>query len=230
MKQVVITCEHAGNEVPDAYKKLFRTMEFVLESHRGYDPGAFLVAEKLSQLCDAQFFYTKITRLLVEPNRSLHHYQLFSDFTKELNIVEQDRLLRNYYFPYRNAVDKWIKDTLAKGDEVIHLSIHSFAPVVEGKIRQCQIGLLFDPLREEEVKLTKGWRLDLINRGFNAKNNYPYKGTSDGLISHLRRKYQKGYVGIEIEVNQDMIKDETNAHWIAQELHKTIEEVCMHNS
>jgi hypothetical protein len=32
--------------------------------------------------------------------------------------------------------------------------------------------------------------------------NYPYKGTSDGLTTTLRKKFGPQYVGIEIEINQ----------------------------
>ena len=37
---LVITCEHGGNHIPGAYRHLFQGQEAVLQSHRGFDPGA----------------------------------------------------------------------------------------------------------------------------------------------------------------------------------------------
>ena len=35
------------------------------------------------------------------------------------------------------------------------------------------------------------------------RRNYPYRGVSDALVTHLRRRYgSRGYVGMELEVNQ----------------------------
>jgi hypothetical protein len=35
------------------------------------------------------------------------------------------------------------------------------------------------------------------------RRNYPYRGVSDSLVTHLRRHYgSRGYVGMELEVNQ----------------------------
>ena len=39
---VVLSCEHAGNEVPAAHRGRFRASPRILASHRGYDPGALL--------------------------------------------------------------------------------------------------------------------------------------------------------------------------------------------
>ena len=38
--------------------------------------------------------------------------------------------------------------------------------------------------------------------------NYPYKGTSDGLTTTLRKKFGPRYVGIEIEINQKLLSYE----------------------
>ena len=40
----IITCEHAGNEVPARYRDLLRGSEALLQTHRGWDPGALSVA------------------------------------------------------------------------------------------------------------------------------------------------------------------------------------------
>jgi hypothetical protein len=35
------------------------------------------------------------------------------------------------------------------------------------------------------------------------RRNYPYRGTSDGLVTYLRRRHgDRAYAGVELEVNQ----------------------------
>ena len=41
---------------------------------------------------------------------------------------------------------------------------------------------------------------------FTVRRNYPYAGKSDGLPTHLRRRFQDAcYCGIELEINQKHI-------------------------
>jgi hypothetical protein len=40
-----------------------------------------------------------------------------------------------------------------------------------------------------------------------VRRNYPYAGKGDGLTAHLRRRFPPGaYVGIELEVNQAIVR------------------------
>ena len=41
---VLLTCEHGGNRVPAEFARLFRGKRNLLDSHRGYDPGALELA------------------------------------------------------------------------------------------------------------------------------------------------------------------------------------------
>ena len=46
-----------------------------------------------------------------------------------------------------------------------------------------------------------------------VRRNYPYRGVSDALVTYLRRRYAaRGYVGLEVEVNQ---KHVDGPHWRA---------------
>jgi hypothetical protein len=45
--------------------------------------------------------------------------------------------------------------------------------------------------------------LQMTLPGFRIKRNTPYRGTSDGLATALRKKFgTRHYAGIEIEINQ----------------------------
>ena len=202
---ILITCEHAGNELPESYKYLFKRGKEALESHRGWDPGAAILASYLGVELAVPVFMHPTSRLLVEVNRSLNHPQLFSEFTIDLEPSVKQFLLNKYYRPYRNAVTDWIKRETEAKNEVAHFSIHSFTPVWEGEKRLTDIGILFDPKRrlESKIALELTEKLRELAPLLTIDLNEPYKGTDDGFTTWLRKKFGvKSYSGIEIEVNQ----------------------------
>jgi predicted N-formylglutamate amidohydrolase len=202
---LLISCEHAGNEVPDAYASLFSGAKDVLASHRGWDPGALEVAQFLTNQSQVQFFSMPVTRLLIEMNRSLDNPQLFSEFSNKLAKAAQTNLIDQYYFPYRNSIE----DAIVKASDVIvHLSIHSFTPVLNGEVRNVDVGLLFDPDRKSELQFCSVLKSELEKKlpEQKIKFNQPYKGTDDGLTTFLRKKFpDHKYLGIEIEINQKFV-------------------------
>ncbi|SFN46091.1 N-formylglutamate amidohydrolase [Salegentibacter flavus] len=204
--KLVLTCEHAFNEIPEGYKTLFSGANKILNSHRGYDPGALDLLEHLKALGD--FTYThKISRLLVEVNRSIGHPHLFSEFTKGLSTVEKNKIIAFWYNPFRTEVEDRIKKLIEKGEKVIHLSVHSFTPILNDDIRGADIGLLYDPSHNEEKVFCKDLKSKLREEDSTLKIrfNYPYLGKADGFTTYLRNKFSENYSGIELEVNQKFV-------------------------
>jgi predicted N-formylglutamate amidohydrolase len=208
---IIITCEHGGNFIPLEYQHLFKNAEDILNSHKGWDPGALLLSQALSENLKLPLFYETISRMLIELNRSLHHPSLFSSFTKSLTVAERYKIIDRFYLPYRNKVENTIKDFIDQRFTVIHLSIHSFSPVLNDVIRDCEIGFLYDPKRTAEKEFSWKWRNSLSNekKEWRIKMNYPYKGTSDGFTTYLRKRFPESYSGIELEVNQALFKENT---------------------
>lgn len=203
-RQLLLTCEHAGNRVPVRYAELFRDAEDVLASHRGWDPGALQLARFFQRQLDAPMFFTTTTRLLVEPNRSVGHRNLFSEFTAKLDQAAREEILARYYHPHRNRIETWVAAQIAAGDSVVHLSLHTFTPDWNGQPRNADIGLLYDPGRRWEAILCDRWHAALaaLRPNLRIRRNYPYLGKADGLTTHLRQCHGDRYAGIELEVNQ----------------------------
>lgn len=205
MRQVhiVVTCEHAGNEIPRPYQYLFKDKK-ELHSHRGIDEGALSFAEQLSDSLRVKLFETRISRLLVECNRSLSNPNLFSEFTSPLKPAVKESILKQYYHPYRNMVEKYIEEKVST-KPVLHLSMHTFTPIWEGEERKIDVGLLLDENRSSECDLCNPWteKLSGILEEFDIVKNEPYKGSDDGFTTYLRTKFTpQQYMGIEIEINQ----------------------------
>lgn len=155
----VISCEHAGNDVPEPYSNLFRSPEAraALGSHRGWDPGSAEIGVQLARELGAPLTAQMASRLLVDCNRSLGHPALFSEFSRGLPKAEKAILLEQYWGRHRGEVRRHI-DTAPAGVLVVHVGVHTFTPVWKGRERPTHIGLLYDPRREIEAGVARRWR------------------------------------------------------------------------
>ncbi len=221
----LITCEHAGNKIPEKFNKCFSSDNSILDTHEAYDIGAVKIFKKLSPLADFSLS-TSVSRLLVEVNRSLHNKNLFSDFTKDLNSSQKDEILNKYYNPYRLAVEKFVCDNF--NNKKLHLSIHTFTPILNNKKRTADIGILFNPDSDFEKRIShllKKYFRKYFS-GFIIKFNYPYSGRSDGFTTYLREKYSyKNYAGIELEINQRFFISNSNDKLLLSGIYNVIKNV-----
>lgn len=203
---VIISCEHGGNEIPNAWRPLFDAQQALLESHRGYDAGALVMAEDLATAFAAPLVAAKVSRLLVDLNRSQNHPGLHVEQIRRLSEQERLAIVVQYYRPYRDRLEMAARELIASHGRVVHLSCHSFTPVLDGEVRNTDIGLLYDPARQIEAGLCGYWKAALRESvpSLRVRRNYPYRGSDDGLTTWLRKQMPSSlYIGIELELNQE---------------------------
>ena len=214
--KLMLTCEHASNHVPATFKKFVPAD--VLETHRAYDIGARAVFRKLVKFAKPEFYCEgKFSRLFVDLNRTITNKVVFSEYYDTQNsrvqtaVAKMKAQARAYWREYRENVEKFVSKNIrslrqAQRPEaaIVHLGIHSFTPVLNGKVRNTDIGILYDPARPLERAYANVIKAEIkrLYPKMKARFNYPYKGTSDGLTTTLRKKFGPRYVGIEIEINQ----------------------------
>ncbi|MFT4825867.1 MAG: putative N-formylglutamate amidohydrolase [Halioglobus sp.] len=208
----IITCEHGGARIPPRHQYLYKGKQRELHSHRGWDAGALRLADKLSRDLPAPLFKSTVSRLLVDLNRSLHHPRVFSEFTIGLEAPIKQQIIERYYRPYRDEIENAIRKSINSNSPVMHLSVHSFSPDLNGQTRNADIGLLYDPARTLEKALCDDLRALFSSAWPDAaiRRNYPYRGNADGLTTALRRKFSEhAYVGVELEINQKHVLGNT---------------------
>ncbi|UCD34988.1 MAG: N-formylglutamate amidohydrolase [Nitrospiraceae bacterium] len=207
--EYLITCEHGGSAIPREYSRLFRNRQGLLASHRGYDRGSRDLAGRLAERLGGRLYYAETSRLLVDLNRSPGHPRLFSEITRYLAGEEKATLLLTYYHPYRNAVRSFISGCIGEGRGVVHVSVHTFTPVLGG-VRNADAGLLYDPSRDAERELCLAWQeaLSTVMPWIRVRRNYPYRGKSDGMVSSMRKRFgPRHYLGVELELNQRHVRE-----------------------
>lgn len=209
----LITCEHAVNDVPAPYLRLFEGKEYVLKTHRAWDPGAWEVATRLAMLAGAPLLVSSVTRLLVDLNRSETNPELFSEFTRGLPEEERRALVRRYHRRYRRNAEDMVEIARQRNYPVTHLSIHSFTPELDGEVRDADITLLLDDSRHDEAAFCESYLAAMreISPGLRYKKNYPYEGIEDGLTTTFREKFPPHqYCGIELELNHGPYRQDEN--------------------
>lgn len=202
---VLVSCEHGGNRIPAAYSGLFNGWEAVLDTHRGFDRGALTMARDLADAFHTPLMASTVSRLLIDLNRSLSNPSVWSEVTRTLSRAAKLDIVQRYYVPYREKLEKSVRAEVTKGHQVIHVSSHSFTPVLNGEVRTADIGLLYHPARAGEATLAARWRAALIAQHppLRVRRNYPYLGKNDGLVTWLRHHFPPdSYIGIELEINQ----------------------------
>ena len=217
----IISCEHAVNTIPSAYQHLFHQQEAVLDTHRGIDFGALEIARDFSKTLDCPLVETTSSRLLIDCNRCLTHRHCFSEFTKGLSRHEKQQIIDNYYLPFRQKVEALIHDAITQEYLVIHLSIHSFTPILNNKIRNTDIGFLYDPRRFGEKQVAAQWRARILeeNTDYRIRMNYPYHGISNCFVSTLRKRHrEENYLGFEVEGNQSHSYETASLKALSQRL------------
>lgn len=223
--QLLFSCEHASPSVPNHLKKNLNVPEAVLRSHRGFDRHALDFAQNLAQQLRVPLYSGKWTRLLIDLNRSLGQPGLWSKYSDCFNKSEKAEIVAKYYQPFRKDVKQAINSLKpCKIRPVLHLSIHSFTPQLRGERRDFHLGLLFDPKHDFEKEMANTLRRNLLKDYPRLKIvfNKPYKGTDDGHTTQLRGLFSTYYAGIEIELRQNLAKNQRER--ILDSLAKTLSE------
>jgi predicted N-formylglutamate amidohydrolase len=207
--RLVVTNEHGGNKVPKEYAFLFMGKEDVLESPKAYDIGSADIFNSMKTIADFSLGNLN-TRLLVDLNRSTHHPRVFSAFSKKLSPAERDVLLEKYYKPYRSKVVAQLENNRKSGEGTFHISVHTFHVLGNGKIQDVDVSLLYDPKKVVEHRAAVLFKKELLKRSpdLNIRFNFPVTGATDGFPPYLRKAFPESYAGIEMLVNQKLLKNE----------------------
>jgi predicted N-formylglutamate amidohydrolase len=214
---LVLTCEHASPAVPAEYANLGLAWS-QLRDHIGWDIGAAAVTEELSRQLRAPAVLSAASRLLVDCNRDLTDGDLIPHESHGIAIPGNGRLgdeerserLRRFYEPYHGAVDA----VAAANPGALLLSVHTFAPELNGRQRPFDVGVLFDAFDD----CARALAADVAATGLTVRMNEPYSGL-DGLIfsarSHGRRH---GLRYLELEINNRLLRRADAARAVAGRL------------
>lgn len=170
------------------------------------DRHAYLAARTIARLSGGFLLVNPWRGDFVDVGRSSRHRGLFPPSIRKLDESTRQTILEEIYHPFRRQVRRRLSDMLLQHPYVVHISVRTFEPRTDaGQWRRGDVGLAYDPAREDEVD----WCLDLIDEMWEAtpelkiRRNYPRRGTQDSLTRTMRRHFEElNYLGIELMLNR----------------------------
>jgi len=227
--QVVITCEHAFNTLPDEYSWTDHDQRHFKNEHWGVDIGAFEMANALAADLKCVFVHTIYSRLLIDCNRSIISDTLFRksgdgeevDLNKDLTYQEEQKRIKTYYLPYYEA----LREISSKVNPTHILSIHSFTPMYEGQKRSIEIGVLYG---HESTEFALGINDGINNKGYRSEANKPYDGTVavGALRSLIFAKSSEKRSGITFEFRNDILSNREKFSKLRDTTVEVVKDVC----
>lgn len=214
---IILTCEHANNNVPSKLKSHTQIPSSILNSHRGYDVGALNLAKALKKLLQAELYFTEISRLVIDTNRRLNN-KAFSPYTSHLPEDVKKTIIIPYN-QYRETVGATVAQSCKKKQFTFVLSIHSFTPTFKGKKRQTDIGLLYRTDIAKEAFFASALKQSLTNLPYKVHFNRPYRGYTDCLLNDIADRHlnDKFITSLFLEFNSKLIKTPSKATRIVKD-------------
>jgi predicted N-formylglutamate amidohydrolase len=199
-KNIIITCEHGGNQIPIRYRSLFD--ENVLQQPTAWDEGALDLALSLAEELDVPCFAHQTSRLLVDVNLSLGNKALFTLNTTLLGDADRQNILERYYFPYRLRLE----NTIAMSDKaLVHISLHTTPE------QQTDITLIFNSKRtlENECAILLIDALNNSSNSFRVSTRDVANTLEDSFVQYLRTRFDdEAYAGLILIVHPRLISNE----------------------
>ena len=229
---LLISCEHGGHKIPKQYTaQLDEETRTLLSTHRGWDKGALALAKQVSKAENAPMFFTEISRLLIDCNRSITHRNAYGSSFRDASAEVKEQIANDYYHPYRLSIVDAIERFHKKNLKVLHCAFHSFTPVMNGEERNAEFGLLYDPARSSEMILADVMmeKLREVEFPWRARRNYPYLGKADGFTRFLRGQFSpKIYAGFELEFNQNLFLAEETSKYLGVKMIELFSSLELH--
>lgn len=212
---MLIVADHAHRDMPDDYGDLgLPAAEF--DRHIAYDIGVEALTRRLAERTGVPAVMAGFSRLLIDPNRGEDDptliRQLYDGTVVPGNYpmaeAERERRLELFYRPYHDAVAALTASVAhAAGCSPFIVSMHSFTPVMQGRIRPWHVGILWD--RDDRavrplIEALAGDPALLVG------DNEPYDGALRG-DTMFRHAIVNGFAHVLIEIRQDLIAAEADA-------------------
>ncbi|MEJ2603892.1 MAG: N-formylglutamate amidohydrolase [Gammaproteobacteria bacterium] len=209
---VLVVCDHASRRIPRSLRDLGMDQKG-LSTHLACDIGAGELTRRVTAELETNAVLAGYSRLVVDCNRHLEDPTAFLTRgdghiipgNEGLADEEKTRRADTLYWPYHRAIEQELR-RLTVGDRVPALvSIHSFTPVLDGRGRHWDVGILWDT----DPRLPRPI-LDGLRRipGLVIGDNEPYSGRAPTDFTVDYHAERAGLPHAAFEIRQDHLTTE----------------------
>jgi predicted N-formylglutamate amidohydrolase len=225
---VLLLCDHAHNFVPRALDQLGVPTR-ALQRHIAYDIGIAPVTRMLADALDAPAVFSHFSRLIVDPNRQLDDPTLTPVIADETEVpgnrglspADLEARLATFFWPYHARITEVLDAMQARGRHPALIAMHSFTPVMRGRARPWEVGILWDYDARLPVPMMEAF----AGRGWTVGDNEPYSARDGhGYTQHVHGD-KRGVANALIEIRQDLIDTQAGQRAWAAETHTVLRAV-----
>jgi predicted N-formylglutamate amidohydrolase len=214
----VIVADHASWHIPRRLGDLGLPAA-ELQRHIAWDIGALAVAQQVSAALDAPLIAQNYSRLVIDCNRdpavatSIPSVSEHSNIPGNVGLSEAQLAARRreIFDPYHDCIRALLDARLSAGRPTILVAQHSMTDVYKGVRREMHAAILYNRDRR-----FAGLTLDMLRREPNliVADNEPYFVSDETDYSIPRHGEARGLPHVEIEIRQDLIRDQAGqATW-----------------
>ncbi|BBK41937.1 N-formylglutamate amidohydrolase [Allostella vacuolata] len=205
----LLTCDHASRRVPRRLGDL-GVADADRARHIGWDIGALVVAETVSDRLDATLYAAGYSRLVLDLNRpegAPDRMPTVSDGTRVpanegLGATDRAARIQALFEPYHGAIAADLDRRLAARRPTFLACIHSFTPRMRGFDRPWHVGACHGPDPRMALLLAQALRRE---PGLVVGVNEPYSVGRDSDYGMPVHGENRGIPSVLIEIRQDLI-------------------------
>lgn len=205
---IVLTCEHASRRLPPECLAA-ESRPKVLETHWGFDIGAWSVTRELARRLSATAIGGRWSRLYVDLNRNGADPTLVRrragdvelSWNRRISPSEIERRFVLAHVPYHAEIDRRVLRHVVRGTRPLLVAVHSFTPVLDGRLREFDAGVLYREHEREALRLSRA----LAREGLSVRRNEPYSGLQGMMYSAERHGIEHGIPCLELELHQGLL-------------------------
>jgi predicted N-formylglutamate amidohydrolase len=141
---IVLSCDHAGREIPERYGTLGLSEEVLRTCSDVYDHGAAEIYADLRGRLDCDGVENRLCRLLIDVNRYRDQDTLIPTIcggreipgNRDLDETERERRIERYYLPYQRAVVRLLTACERRHGRAFLFAVHTMAEDHFGEHRE----------------------------------------------------------------------------------------------
>jgi predicted N-formylglutamate amidohydrolase len=224
----VIVVDHASRRIPKRLGSLGLSPPD-LERHIAWDIGALAVAQGVSSVLDALLVAQNYSRLVIDCNRRpgvATSIPAVSESTEiagnaALTAAEVEARRREIFEPYHDHLRVLLDARAVKGEPTVFVAQHSMTDIFKGARREMHAAILYNRERRFARRV-----LDALRRehGLVVAENRPYALSDATDYTVPYHAEARGLPCVEIEIRQDLIRDEAGQAQWAQRIGSALKE------
>ena len=211
----LITCEHAGREIPSRLGDLGLNEED-LSRHIAWDIGAAVTARQIAERIDAPLVLQRYSRLVIDCNRPVDTSESIpqqSDGTiipgnKKLSKLEREARHREIHRPFHDTIEEILDNRMHDEQPSALIAFHTFTPALlsESAARPWDMGLLYN--RDNRLARAFDQALDELAHEHKIAHNEPYTVCDETDYTLPIHGEIRNIHNLLLEVRNDHVSDE----------------------